>query len=339
MRFAPGDLHARRRLLLSGALAAAAVLLVGCGTESETTEEPAASPLGRTVSVAPYVDVTSPDRPALTEVAAATGQDDFVLSFILAGEGGCVPSWGGTLPLDDPALLANVGALTSAGGEVVVASGGAAGPYLENVCGTAADLGRAYRTALDTVGANALDVDIEGEVPAEVVTEALAELQRERQTAITLTLQVQDESGLTPQAVEILRTAAEQDLDITVNAMVMNFDPEGAWGDSLVSTAQATVEQMREVWPDASRETLHRRLGLTLMIGRNDTGVITTASDVQTVLEYAQAHRVGFLGFWSLARDNGGCPGEESASSTCSGLDQRPYEFTEMFAARSQPGE
>lgn len=335
MRSAPTHPHARSRLF-AGALAAIAVLLAGCATESQDNSavSAAAPPLSRTVTVAPYVDVTFPNRPVLAEVARATGNHDFVLSFILAGEGGCTPSWGGTLPLDDAGLLADVAALASVGGEVVVASGGAHGPYLENACTTAPELAGAYQAALDTVGANALDVDIEGQVPVELVTEALAQLQRERESAVTLTLQVQDESGLTPQAVEFLHAAADQELDVTVNAMVMNFDPEGEWADSLVPTAQATVEQMGEVWPDTSSEALYHRLGLTLMIGRNDTGVVTTTSDVQRVLEHARDNNIGFLGFWSLARDNGGCPGQEAASSECSGLDQRPYEFTELFSGQ-----
>ncbi len=336
MRLGPMHPHARSRSFLTGALTAVAVLSAGCATDSEHgSPEGTAMPLGRTVSVAPYVDVTFPNRPVLTEVARATGHDDFVLSFILAGEGGCNPSWGGTLPLDDAALLADVAALKSAGGEIVVASGGAHGPYLENACATATELAGAYRAALDAVNTNALDVDIEGQIPAALVTGALAELQQERETAVTLTLQVQDESGLTAQAVQILQTAAEQELDITVNAMVMNFAPEGEWADSLVPTAQAAVEQMGDVWPDTSTEALYRRLGLTLMIGRNDTGVVTTVIDVQRVLEHARANHIGFLGFWSLSRDNGGCPGQETASSECSGLVQKPYEFTRLFSGQN----
>jgi chitinase len=332
MRRARGFSRARGPWIVVAALLTAIMTSAGCSSRSEEAASSEADPTGRVVSVAPYVDVTLPNRPDLSEVARTTGHDDFVLSFILAGQGGCEPNWGGNLPLDDAELLADVAALRSTGGQVVLASGGAQGPYLENACANATELADAYRAALDAVDANSLDVDIESDVPVRLVTEALAELQQERGTAITLTLQVEDESGLTPLAVDVLQAAAEQELDVTVNAMVMNFDPEGAWGDSIVTAAEATVEQMREVWPDASTEALHSRLGLTLMIGRNDTGAVTTIADAETVLEHARTHDVGFLGFWSLARDNGDCPGQEVASSGCSGVDQRPYEFTELFA-------
>jgi chitinase len=322
----------RRRLRLATAILVGVAVAAGCTGGTESGEPQDSGPIGRTVSFAPYVDVTYPDRPVLAEVARVTGQDDFVLSFVLAGPAGCDPTWGGTLPIDDPALLGDVQELRSSGGQVVVASGGAMGPYLENACQSAPDLARAYRSALDAVGSNSLDVDIEGDIPVDLVTEALADVQRERSTAVNLTLQVQDESGLTPLAVDVLQGAADHELDVTVNAMVMNFPPTNGWADSIIAAAGATVDQMRSAWPDLSTEGLHSRLGLTLMIGRNDTGVVTTLDDARTVLEHARTNDVGFLGIWSLARDNGGCPDQQEASSECSGLDQQQYEFTELFS-------
>ena len=37
------------------------------------------------------------------------------------------------------------------------------------------------------------------------------------------------------------------------------------------------------------------------------------------------------LTFWSIARDNGGCPGERKARPDCSGLAQQPGEFARIF--------
>ncbi|MFI9597325.1 hypothetical protein [Nonomuraea sp. NPDC052265] len=37
-----------------------------------------------------------------------------------------------------------------------------------------------------------------------------------------------------------------------------------------------------------------------------------------------------FVGFWSAARDNGGCPNGQ-VSPTCSGISQSSYEFTNIF--------
>lgn len=48
------------------------------------------------------------------------------------------------------------------------------------------------------------------------------------------------------------------------------------------------------------------------------------------MLSYAQANHVGSIGFWSVGRDNGGCP-NGSVSPTCSGIGQGTYEFTDIF--------
>jgi hypothetical protein len=36
--------------------------------------------------------------------------------------------------------------------------------------------------------------------------------------------------------------------------------------------------------------------------------------------------------FWPLGRDNGSCPGQGKTLSGHSRLDQRPHQFTELFA-------
>jgi hypothetical protein len=37
------------------------------------------------------------------------------------------------------------------------------------------------------------------------------------------------------------------------------------------------------------------------------------------------------LAFWSLSRDNGGCPGQTFASPTCSGVSQSTWQFAGIF--------
>src|SRR5262245_51948228 len=81
-------------------------------------------------AAAPYIDITMPS-PSLVDVANATGQKVFTLAFVLADSTGCNPSWGGTIPLDDQRIIGDIRALEAMGGDVIVATGGAAGPYLE----------------------------------------------------------------------------------------------------------------------------------------------------------------------------------------------------------------
>lgn len=278
----------------------------------------------------PYIDITmaSPD---LRDVANATGQKHFTLAFALADSTGCDPSWGGTIPLNDSRIIGEVNDLKGVGGDVTVATGGAAGPYLENTCGSTSALLAAYEKALDAVGSNRLDVDVEASIPIAQVNAALEQLQSERGTAISYTLRVQGQDyGVDPFSVQILQDAASRGLNVTVNPMLMDFGYTGDWGSAVISAANATLGQMRQIWPGKSDADLKRMLGLTPMIGKNDTGPTTTQAVAQQVLSYAQSNHVGYIGFWSVGRDNGGCP-NGSVSATCSGISQSTYEFTNIF--------
>jgi chitinase len=328
-------IKSRAAAVAAGALALV-MALSGCQTTIQGVANPGAEEGRRPVPFAPYVDISVP-RPDLGQVAQATGSKHVVLAFALAGAGGsCEPSWGGQLPVDDPKLKAEVDALRKAGGDVTVATGGATGGYLENACKTSEELAGAYMKLLDTMGTNRLDVDIEQPAPADVIVDALSRVQRERNTQITLTLAIAL-GGLNEQGLDLVKRAAAARVDVTVNGMDMNFKTGGNWGQAMVDAAQATLDQLRQVYPDASEIVQNRTLGLTIMIGRNDVGVITTQADAQKVLEFAQSRKIGSMGIWSLARDNGKCPKKVKASYDCSGVAQQDFEFTKMLNAFSSP--
>ncbi|WP_240506821.1 carbohydrate-binding protein [Thermoactinospora rubra] len=279
---------------------------------------------------APYIDITMP-TPSLVSAANATGVKHYTLAFALGDSTGCNPAWGGTIPINDSRIIGDVKALQAMGGQVVVASGGALGPYLEHVCGTSGALLAAYKKVLDTVGTNHLDVDVEASIDIAKVNTALKQLQAERGTVVSYTLRVQGQDyGVDPFSLDILKDAAARGLNVIVNPMLMNFGYTGTWGDAMISAAQATLNQMRSVWPGKTDAQLKRMLGVTPMIGKNDTGMTTTQADARKLRDWANANHIGFVGFWSVARDNGGCP-DGRVSPTCSGIAQSPYEFTGIF--------
>ena len=217
------------------------------------------------------------------------------------------------------------------GGDVIIATGGALGPYLEHVCGSASALAGAYRKVLDATGSNHLDVDVEASIPADTVNQALATVQRERGTSVSYTLRVQGQDyGVDPFSVQILQSAARHGVNVVVNPMLMNFGYSGDWGDAMIAAANATLRQMKGVWPGKSDAELKAMLGVTPMIGRNDTGMVTTQAHARKLLSFAQSNRIGFIGFWSVGRDNGRCSGG-GVSPTCSGIGQSDYEFTNIF--------
>jgi chitinase len=285
-----------------------------------------------TVRVAPYVDLTTPPLPDLGALAAESGQRDVVLAFVLAGAT-CSPTWGGTTPVDDPAVLRSVAALKARGGTPTVSSGGAVGTYLETRCPDARSLATAYGKALDAVGTDHLDVDVETDTGRAVsvtrIADALALLQRERGTRVTLTVQVQDAAtGMTPTARDLVRTVSDRGVAARINLMVMNFPAGGDWSAAMLGAAAASTRTLTAMWPGSDPADVAARVGVTLMLGRNDTDATTTVADAQAVVAGASRAGYGFVGEWSLLRDNGSCAGTDEEQDDCSGIDQSDWAFT-----------
>lgn len=316
----------RRWILVACGPILAVALLAACATSTSPTSGTGTS--GSGPEIGPYLDVTGSTVAAPDAPADAGGRVGSVLAFVLAEEGRCVPRWGGTLPLADPAISGVVDRLISRGEAVTVASGGANGPYLETVCPDAGALAAAYAQVLDTVGTNRLDIDVEGDVAEDVVAAAVADLQRARGTQVMLTVQVEDQhTGITPEGMAVVRAVRSAGVDARVNAMLMNFSPEGPWRAAMTEALDAALRQVGGLDPGAPAAQVAPRVGATIMIGRNDMGMTTTLDDAAAVRDAAEARGLGFLGFWSAARDNGGCPGAPAARSDCSGVEQEPHAF------------
>lgn len=281
---------------------------------------------------APYFDVTFLN-PGLPAVSTASGQNDFTLAFVLGGAEGCVATWAAVHALDDPAILGPIKQVQQRGGEMILAFGGALGNYLEHRCTSANDLANAYKRALDIVGSNHLDIDVEAPINLDIVNGALAQVQRERpQVTVSYTLMVQaDDYGLNPAlGVDTLISAKQHGVRVdVVNAMTMEFpSSQPSWGDAVISAANSTLYQMKEIWPEKSDQELRSMLGVTPMIGRNFNGKQFEVAHARQLVDWANANGIGFLSFWSIGRDNGGCSG---ISPTCSGIPQDDYEFTKVF--------
>ncbi|MGA8115311.1 MAG: chitinase [Actinocatenispora sp.] len=323
------SLSPRRTLLAAVTVALTSLAL---GALPAHADGPAAPQAAGSSKVAPYIDITF-DHPTLAEAANATGQKTYTLAFVLGSSSGCDPSWGGTIPLNDSRIIGEISDLRSMGGSVIVASGGAAGPYLESLCGSADALAGAYEQILDATGATGLDLDIEASIDNDMVNQALARLEAARpDVTVSYTLRVtSDDYGLDPSAVAILQSAKAQGTRVDiVNPMTMDFGSSREWGDAVVTAAQSTLGQIQQVWPGSTAA----KLGVTPMIGHNDTGPVFSIADADKLLSWAEQNHVGRLAFWSAGRDNGSCP-NGGVSPTCSGIPQSDYQFTNIFAGYS----
>jgi hypothetical protein len=73
-------------------------------------------------------------------------------------------------------------------------------------------------------------------------------------------------------------------------------------------------------------------VGVTEMQGIDDFGPDETFTtwEAPPLLQWAEQKGIGFLSFWALQRDNGGCVGTKGAGS-CSGVPQSQWFFSHAF--------
>lgn len=321
----------RLRALCSLFISVAGLVALSCGAVSAQSS---VAPVPTTM-FAPYVDMARPNN-NLPQLMAASGTRHFTLAFIQAVNG-CVPGWGGTMPVaNDTTFSTYIDKVRAAGGDVIIAFGGYDGTDLAQACTDVPSLRRAYQQVIDKYKLKILDFDvehfaIEDQASIDRRSQALKALAAANSgVQINYTLPATP-GGLTAQSVNVIKSAVANGTPVTVvNVMAMDYGPpvpDGAMGPNAVAAAAAALCQMKSAGMNA-------RVGITPMIGANDTpGETFSLADAQVVLAYANANRdsVALLSFWSAGRDNGNCSG--TVSPTCSGIAQKEWEFSKIFQA------
>jgi chitinase len=229
-----------------------------------------------------------------------------------------------------------VAGVQRAGGQVTVSIGGAMGRKLGATCPDARSLAAAYQRVVDAYDVPALDLDLEGvELEnARVQDRILGALKivEQRNAALTtmVTLPV-TEQGLDASGLRMVRRAVELGVPVDVwTIMPFNFGGvAGNMGTRAIASARHTHRQLEVAYPARSDAEIYGMQGITLMNGRTDTGELVTSRDFGQVGAYAARHDLARFTFWSVNRDRPCTPGR-SPSSTCSGISQRPLEFTEL---------
>lgn len=305
---------------------------------------PPAPPAAGTRYFAPYIDMSlTPDEQILAMQQQA-GLKALTMAFLVAANG-CGVGWGGlggTLPSDSlsdgQSIQTIIGSLASSGVQVILSFGGALGQEPALACTSAAQLQALYQSVINLYHVNMLDFDIEGSAVSDQASitrrdQALKALKAANPgLVISYTLPVLP-TGLVPSGVNILTSAKADGLALdVVNIMAMDYgsavDNGGKMGPDATQAAAATESQIEAAGLASTT------VGITPMIGVNDTNTeVFQLTDAQTVLSFAEGSSyVTRLAMWSLARDNGSCPGQTWASPTCSGIAQLTYSFSDVFA-------
>jgi chitinase len=310
----------------------------GVWTDQGTCTPPTAGPTAQPGTGFParvsviYADIS------FTSVQAAyqsTGHKYYALSFILGNAGTCVPAWDGTHFMSENYYSAEINAIRAAGGDVVAVFGGANGSDMASVCTTEASLRAAYQAVINQYRFTWIDLNIEGGMVNDTASvdrrnKVIKQLQDANPgLKVSYTLPVL-RSGLPQGELNVLSNAKANGVRIDyVNIMTMNYGPAGIdMGQGAIEAATNTRSQLLALG-------ISSPLGITPMNGQNNTqGEIFDLSDADELIAFARANSyVGWLSFWSLGRDNGGCAGQTTASASCSGITQAAYAFTNKFKA------
>lgn len=236
------------------------------------------------------------------------------LAFAL-GTSGC------KLTSDVDNMLPDIKNFIAAGGKVLISFGGAAGTYLETTCSTAAALAATIDGLIQRTGSYNLDFDIEGGSTGNATannlrTQALKILQTKYpQLYVAYTLAVDaahggSPGGLASDGLNILKMSIAAGVRIDmVNIMTMDYYYTVAgktMGDLAISATEATLAQLKTLYPQKTTAQLYGMIGITPMIGENDDHSMFTVADAKKVAAYAKTNGIGLLAFWALQRDQVG---------------------------------
>lgn len=343
-------------LLVVALLAGGGVLVLRDATSTEASGASLGG--GRGPWFAPYVDVTLTPTNAFQDRAANPARAA-VLGFVVAGshaDQDCTPTWGTYATLAQAAttmdLDRRVAQLRGQGGDAVISFGGQANRELAVACTRPAALESAYRAAIDRYSADTVDFDVEGPALADSAANvrrarAIKAIQDDARThgrhlAVWLTLPVTPD-GLDADALAVVRTTLAAKVDLAgVDVMAMDFgvpsaaqDMRGAIEDSIEATRKQLAALFGRAGARLNSAHLWRKLGVTVMIGQNDTaGERVSVADARAIAQLAADRGLGRMSTWSLNRDKQ-CGVTFTVigthSDVCSGVAQRPLQFTKTL--------
>jgi hypothetical protein len=293
-----------------------------------------AAPAAASVTVAPYVDMGEFPTPVLSSMASSGHLRSVTMAFVTAA--GCKASWFNAFDPTTGWQLPEVKKIRAAGGDVKISFGGASGIDLAQACTSASALAAQYDAVIKAYALKYIDMDIEGAAVADPTSvnrrsQALAMAQHSNSgLKVSLTLPVLP-SGLTSDGVAVLTSAKKAGVSVNlVNIMAMDYgSANGDMGKAAIAAARATEAQVKSVF-GVSDATAWKMIGVTPMLGRNDTsGETFSQANAKALVAFAKQMHIGMLSFWELGRDANACNG---ALFKCTNVPQKPFDFAKIFA-------
>ncbi|MFC1408926.1 glycosyl hydrolase family 18 protein [Streptacidiphilus sp. N1-12] len=290
----------RYKILAASTLPVAAMAMALNASASASSQATSAFPAHY---AAPYLELSSGTAGDMAADMSATGLKYYTLAFLIP-KSGCTPKWeDGDGALN--AFTSQVNSLKSAGGNVIISSGGEAGGELAQTCTSVTSLTAAYASIVNTYGITRLDFDIEGDTLGDTAAntrrnQALAALQAQNPSVqVDYTLAV-DPSGLESDTLNVLKDAKSKGVNVNlVNIMTMDFgNGQNAYNDA-ISAAKGTAAQLASLY-GISTSAAYARLGLTPIAGKNDDNENFTQANATSLESFAATNGVQELSFWEV---------------------------------------
>ncbi|MFG3253125.1 chitinase [Streptomyces sp. NPDC048172] len=331
--------RARRRI----GLAAGAAALLTTGGALAMTAQAAPEDEAPTKAAAasglngPYLYLGWGNPPEATKFMQDTGTKQLTMAFILS-DGGCSPAWDGQRPLTGGQDEQTIKAIQQAGGDITPSVGGWSGNKLGEACKSPEELAGAYQKVIDAYGLKSIDIDIEAsEVEnAEVrqrVIDALKIVQDKNDGIKIYVTFGTTTKGPNENGQDLIKKGAAAKLDVTAWT-VMPFD----FGDGTTDMTGATksaVDGLKDQVKAAyglSDEEAYTKSGLSSMNGKTDVeGESVSAANFQEIVDWAKSKKLSRVSFWAVNRDRS-CEGGGSPGDSCSGIDQKEWEFSKILA-------
>ena len=307
---------------------------------------------------APYVDVTATPTFAFQNLGSSQ-QRDAVLSFIVASPyKACTPTWGGSYTLtqadDQLDLETRIARLQQQGGSVAISFGGRDNQELANTCKSSTDLYNAYASVVNHYNINTIDLDLEGNTLSNQAAmqrraSVIASLQKHQRAsgkslAVWLTLPVTPD-GLSVNGANAVAQMLSSGVDLAgVNIMTMDFGSSLLPGQNMLSGSEsAAIQTQRQLGIlynrahiNLSSISIWRKIGLTPMIGQNDTSnEIFSLSDAKGLNSFALSKGIGRISMWSANRDitcGNNYIDINVVSDSCSGVNQNGVSFASILS-------
>ncbi|MCU1679879.1 MAG: chitinase [Amycolatopsis sp.] len=295
-----------------------------------TTTPPAGT---GSIAVAPYIYNGWGNPPDPRTIMSSTGVKWFTMAFILSN-GTCNPQWDGGRALTGGVDQTTVTNVRSAGGDVIPSFGGYSGNKLEQSCTSASALAGAYQKVITALGFKAIDIDIEDTAYSDgnIQQRTVDALKTIRANNPGIKIYLTFGSSTTGPDSSLVSKAANSGLAVDAFT-IMPFDFGGA-GQNMGTLTMQAADGLKNVVKNAygyTDDQAYQHSGISSMNGITDANENVTVADFTTILNYATAHHLARLTFWSTNRDRP-CPGAYPNDDTCSGVSQQAWDFTRTFA-------